>query len=131
MSSCKLCNNNKSINFQSNLKKTNPLDFQLRCRASELTRRAKIKKLPYDLKMYRVLKEIYDSQNGLCYYTNIKMNFNGYQENDQFCFVVDRKIPENGYVKENMVFCCNAINKIKSSFTISELKWWVNNIKLP
>ena len=78
--------------------------------------------------MYQVLKDIYNNQKGLCYYTNLEMNANGYQENDQFCFVVDRIIPENGYVKENMVFCCNAINKIKSSFTIPELKWWVSNI---
>lgn len=130
MCSCKLCNDEKSIKYQINLKETNPLDFQLRSRASELTRRAKMKKLPYDIKMYQVLKDIYNSQNGLCYYTNIKMNDNGYQENDQFCFVVDRIIPENGYVKYNMVFCCNAINKIKSSFTIPELKWWVDNIKI-
>lgn len=128
MSTCKLCNNEKSINFLTKLKETNLIEFQLRCRASELTRRAKMKNLPYDKKMFHTLKEIYEQQNELCYYTKIKMDDNGYQENNQFCFVVDRIIPENGYVKDNMVFCCNAINKIKSSFTISELKWWVNKI---
>jgi hypothetical protein len=129
MSSCKICNNKRSIKFYKDLKIINNLDFQLRSRASELTRRSKIKNLPYDIKMYQTLKEIYKNQNGLCYYTKIEMDTNGFKDDNPKCFVVDRIIPEKGYVKDNMVFCCNAINRIKSSFSITELKWWVDQIQ--
>lgn len=129
MGTCKKCNDKRIINFLSELKINNPVEFQLRSRASELSRRAKIKNLPYEKKMYAVLTKIYKEQNGLCYYTKLPLDATGYQENNSYCFVVDRIIPENGYVMDNMVFCCNAINKIKSSFTIDELKWWVSKLK--
>lgn len=129
MSTCKTCNNKTSMVYHNTLKEINPVDSQLRSRASEIVRRSKHKKLPYDKKMYQVLKELYNEQKGLCYYTHLPLDHSGYQDSNPYCFVVDRKIPENGYVKDNMVFSCNAINKIKSTFSIDELKWWVNQIK--
>ncbi len=130
MDSCKKCNNIKSSKFYKELKTENVLEYQLRQRASELVRRSKIKNIPYDKKMFSVLKEIYNNQNDLYYYTNLPLEYTGFSNNNLYCFVIDRIKPELGYVKENMVFCCNAINKIKSSFTIDELKWWVNQIKI-
>jgi hypothetical protein len=121
-----LCNNETSTNFFKTLKIENPLEFQLRQRATEITRRSKLKSLPCDKKMFQVLTEIYEEQNGLCYYTKIPLEVTGFHNNNPLCFVVDKIIPEKGYVKGNMVFCCNAINKIKSSFTIEELKHWVS-----
>ena len=75
--------------------------------------------------MFKILNEIYHEQKGLCYYTKVKMDNNGYETKNPLCFVVDRIIPENGYVRGNMVFCCNAINRIKSDFSIDEIKYWV------
>lgn len=129
MDSCKECNKKRSRKYYKDLKTENTLEYQLRQRASELVRRSKNKNLPYDKKMYSVLKKIYENQKGLCYYTKIPLELTGFGDNNPYCFVVDRIKPELGYIKGNMVFCCNAINKIKSSFTIEELKWWVNQIK--
>ncbi len=129
MSTCKKCNDSRTIDFLLDLKVNNPIEFQLRSRASELTRRSKLKNIPYEKKMYASLKKQYEEQNGLCYYTNLPLDATGYQMNNQYCFVVDRIEPDKGYVLGNMVFCCNAINKIKSSFSIEELKWWVSKLK--
>lgn len=128
MDTCKSCNNKRSSDYYKELKTNNLIEYQLRQRSSELTRRAKLKKLPYEKKMFKVLMELWNHQNGLCFYTKEKMDLDGFSTDNPRCFVVDRLIPENGYTKENMVFCCNAVNRIKSSFTIEELKWWVNKI---
>lgn len=130
MESCKECNNRRVTNYYKLLKDSDNLDYQLRNRASELVRRAKQKQIPYSNNMYKTLKNIYLKQNGLCYYTQLPMKTNGFQNNDPYCFVVDRVKPESGYIEDNMVFCCNAINKIKSSFSITELKWWISQIKI-
>jgi hypothetical protein len=130
MESCKTCNNNRVTLFYQDLKIKNNLEYQLRQRASEIVRRAKMKNIPYSKKMYQTLKKIYEEQNGLCYYTKIPMQTNGFEINNYYCFVIDRIKPELGYVEGNMVFCCNAINRIKSSFSIEELKWWINQINL-
>lgn len=130
MSSCKFCNNSHSRKQNKKTKENDILIYQLRQRASELVRRSKNKNIPYEKKMFHSLKEIFNHQKGLCYYTEFKLEYVGYKDNNPYCFVIDKINPELGYVKDNMVFCCNAVNKIKSSFTITELRWWVNQIKI-
>ena len=36
--------------------------------------------------------------------------------------IVDKVIPENDYIKGNVVFCINKINIAKSDFTLKEIK---------
>ena len=126
MDSCKVCNNKQSTAYGKRIKIENNLEYQLRNRAGELKRRAKGKGLPYEDKMFQTLKELYSNQNGLCYYTKLPMETNGYEQDNPYSFVVDRKNPNLGYVKDNMVFCCNCINRIKSSYTIEQIKKWVS-----
>lgn len=38
---------------------------------------------------------------------------------------IDRLIPENGYVKENIVLCIYKANTVKNDLTLSELKEWI------
>lgn len=125
METCKVCNKQQSTAYGKRIKVENNLVYQLRNRAAELKRRAKSKGLPYEEKMFNVLKELYDEQKGLCYYTKLPMKTNGFEFDDPYCFVVDKKDPTLGYVKDNMVFCCNCINRIKSSYTIDQVKQWV------
>ena len=129
MSTCKSCNSNYKKEYNSKLKKTDELTYQLRNRASELVRRSKYKNIPYEKKMFHLLKRKFEEQKGKCYYTNFDMDLSGFSVGNDYCFVVDRIDPEKGYVEENIVFCCNSINKIKSSYSLDELRWWVDQIK--
>ena len=126
MESCKGCNNKQASAYGQRIKKEDNLTYQLRNRAAELKRRAKLKGLPYEDKMFQALVKIYKEQAGLCYYTKLPMETNGFESDNPYCFVVDRKDPLLGYVESNMVFSCNCINRIKSSYTIEQVKEWVS-----
>lgn len=60
------------------------------------------------------LMKLYKKQNGLCYYTGDKMIHKSDILRDPKLISLDRKIPENGYTIDNVVFCCWEINQMKS-----------------
>lgn len=67
-------------------------------------------------------KEIYQKQNGLCFYTDIKLDLRwgvGLKRNG---FSVDRVDNNKGYVKENIVFCANFVNSAKRDLSLEEIK---------
>lgn len=127
MSTCKLCNNNISKTYQRNKRKELDVNFLLRTRAAQIKHDKNRKTIISD-DLPNLLIKAWENQNGLCYYTKLPLTFSGTYKSPYY-LVVDRIIPEKGYVDGNIALCCNAINKIKSSFTIDELKWWVNQIK--
>jgi hypothetical protein len=129
METCKTCSKKISTTYQHRIKKENNLTHQLRSRASEITRRAKMKNIPCDKHLFQILMDLYKDQKGLCYYTKLPMATHGYHVDDPLCFVVDRCDPKLGYVKSNIVFCCNCINRIKSSYTFDQVKRWVSLIQ--
>ncbi|MCX6822114.1 MAG: hypothetical protein NTW30_05040, partial [Candidatus Aenigmarchaeota archaeon] len=118
MNSCKSCNTKTCLEYKHRIRKLNNIEYQIRSRAGDIKRRAKAKNVPYEEKMFNTLMDIYHKQNGVCYYTGLKLDPSGFHDENPYCFVVDRKVPEKGYVKENMVLCCNCINRIKSSYSI-------------
>lgn len=65
------------------------------------------------------LVAIYEQQQGLCYYTGIKMVFSqGFPHIDGIS--LDKLDPTKGYNKNNVVFCCYAINTMKGARTEQE-----------
>lgn len=66
--------------------------------------------------------EQYFNQSGKCFYSDIEMRIKVGDGFDKNALSVDKIIPENGYVKGNVVFCTNRINTAKSDFTLSEIK---------
>lgn len=86
----------------------------VRCRAKELG-------VPFDLdKEYLV--SIWNNQNGKCYYTGQPMNLQaanpGKKKSPHVDFPsLDRKTPNLGYVKENVVWTLYGINRMKSDFS--------------
>ena len=66
-----------------------------------------------------------DAQEHRCFYTNEIMETklgDGIKRNQ---LSVDRIIPENGYTKENIVFCLYIVNNAKTDLTIDELRKWI------
>jgi hypothetical protein len=69
------------------------------------------------------LLELFRSQNGKCYYSGVDLIFGhrkGSQQPDSFS--LDRKYPEKGYVKGNVVYCSNLVNTAKGNQTVEEFK---------
>lgn len=96
-------------------------------KTKDYERRAKCKKVNFDLD-YIFLIDLYNKQNGNCYYTNLPMKVisekvRGVRRSAAFNIISLDRIDSNlGYVKNNVVFCLNSINMMKSNHKISDIK---------
>lgn len=74
------------------------------------------------------LVDQYKKQNGLCWYTGIPLklatteNWTSKNQADFDILSVDRVDSTLGYYKENIVFCCNAINKMKGNSSLQDIQ---------
>lgn len=63
--------------------------------------------------------EIYEKQQGLCYYTNLPINFRDYwRKNIENGVSIDRVDNNYGYILKNVVLCHKDINIMKLDFTL-------------
>lgn len=71
----------------------------------------------------KVFQEMWDAQNGQCFYTSNQMTLGlgTIRSVDPDQASVDRKDPNGGYTKENMVLCCLWVNCAKGRMTLGEL----------
>jgi hypothetical protein len=79
----------------------------------------------------KFLLDLWNSQNGICYYSSLPMKaegkikgFQGWQTPS-----LDRKTPSLGYVKGNVVWCCFAVNSFKQNLTTEEFFEKLKSIK--
>lgn len=63
------------------------------------------------------LIDLWLSQDGLCYYSDLPMEI---KPAESTSVSVERLDSNVGYTRENTVLCCNAINRMKSDFTVDE-----------
>lgn len=75
------------------------------------------------------LIELWNKQNGKCFYSGVDMILKGYGKNINNAMTIDRVDSSRGYVKGNVVLCCSIINKMKQNLTIEELINWCDLIK--
>lgn len=70
------------------------------------------------------MKEVWDSQNGICVYSNIKMIEASYKEyNDPiYTMSLDRINSDIGYIKSNIQFITIAMNYLKNSMTDEKMR---------
>lgn len=66
------------------------------------------------------IKEIYKKQNGMCYYTGIKMKLMSNTKLDPLIMSADRINPSKGYTLENTVLCCLGMNRLKGRLSVQE-----------
>lgn len=77
------------------------------------------------------LIELYNNQNGLCYYTGEVLSVGqsrGHAMKDSIS--LDRLIPEKGYVQGNVVWCSYLSNTMKQDLTESDFYSYIRNILL-
>lgn len=87
-------------------------------RAVSCNRRGSSKGLSSNI-TYTDLEELYHTQNGKCYYSNVTLTFKGKQDPDYLS--VDRIDPLKGYTKDNVVLCAIACNFLKSNYKFISL----------
>lgn len=110
-----------------NEKKFSTIDEYMKSKITNLNNKIKTKKhstiisiVPQDL------VDLFYQQGGMCFYTGIKMH-RGCGKQEPWSLSVDRKDPSCGYIKENIVLCCNCVNSFKSTFTQSEFSSFVKD----
>ena len=70
--------------------------------------RSKKDNIPFDIDIDYLL-ELYKKQDGKCFYSKIEMS----KERGDYTISIDKKEPNLGYVKGNIVLCCWLINNMK------------------
>lgn len=127
---CKECFGNyesvkKNYNKKNKTLKTD-LKVYLRNKTSGLERKCKTKNLEFDLSK-EYLFELYEKQNGKCYFTDIEIKHNlGCHQYDSIS--VERLNPNLGYIKTNVVLSCFAINSFKGMMQEKEFKMFLGII---
>lgn len=129
-----LCKDLYKGNKNPNFKHSNSILKFLITRTRDIKSRSKLKKLNFNL-TENYLYEIYLKQNGLCFYSGIPMkldrgNFKTKGQADIDALSVDRIIPEKGYIIDNIVLCCNGINKLKGNDDQNNLSLFLNKLSL-
>ena len=101
--------------------------------ANKARSRSKIKGYQTDLTT-EYLKEVWDTQNGVCPYTGIKMEISRTSQDEDIKKTpikasLDRIDPNIGYIKGNVEFVCYCVNVMKNDFTKNQMVDFINQIK--
>jgi hypothetical protein len=110
----------KTINYK------NSLEHYFNSKLSFLKRKSQKQNIPFNLEKGDLL-ELYNLQDGKCYYTDIHIFHNsGILSHDSIS--VERLNPEKGYTKENVVLCSFNINSFKGTMNEEEFKVYLDFI---
>lgn len=86
-------------------------------------RRARKKKLPFSITI-EYIKQVFESQNGQCFYSGIRLNIvkeNANDLHDPFKMTIDCLDPKLGYVDGNIVWCAYCINSLKQKMSMHQM----------
>lgn len=110
----------------------NKLEKFFKEKLSRLRSNAKKRKKDFNLFWFDLL-EIYNKQNGKCFYTGIEMELSYSVKTDKVCpptqLSVDRLDSKKGYEKKNIVLCIFCINNFKGEMSIKEFNYIISKIK--
>lgn len=86
---------------------------------------AKKRKILFDLSVNDLI-DLWEKQNGICFYTGIKMEF--FDPKKRLTVSIDRMDSNKYYTKDNIVMCCTIVNIIKHDLEHNELKFWIRSM---
>jgi len=92
----------------------------VRCRKKDKARGQVVETVNIDQ-----LMEIYDDQEGLCFYTNVSMT---HERNNLRSISVDRIDSAYGYIPGNIVLCCKGVNLMKHDHSVEQFKEFLDEI---
>jgi hypothetical protein len=119
LSYCRVCNEKRALNTRNST-----LKRKFQCKLGNIKSSAKKKGTHFNLDL-EYLEQLYNNQNGLCFYTDEEMFVDFGEGKKSNSLSVDKIIPELGYIKGNVVLCCNRINTMKCNATLDEMKKWM------
>lgn len=67
------------------------------------------------------LIDLWYKQKGKCFYTDELMQWGYGKGKSPYSASLDKIIPSNGYVKNNIVLCCNAVNTAKGNLSVNDV----------
>ena len=90
----------------------------LKLRLGAIKSNSKKKSIEFNLDIDDLIDQ-WNLQNGLCYYSGLIMKSEGKVNGFQVWQSpsIDRKVPDMGYTKGNIVWCCFSINAFKQNLT--------------
>lgn len=126
--SCKEEYLSKNPHKRGSAKNRTPLEVFFDEKATRLRSSAKKRLKDYSEEISgSFLLDLWNKQQGKCFYTNIEMSL---EPSDKLRLVsVDRVDNENGYCEGNIVLCTYAFNAFKFNLTHKEILDFVNMIK--
>lgn len=132
-SHCKNCDRKRTAKFKN--KKSETIEGRASFLLTNLNRRCRDKNLVSEIDLEYIV-ELWNKQNGKCYYTGLDMELKTTLEKtetktNKMILSIDRKNSSLGYTKDNVVLCCWCVNNIKQDLTIEELKYWASLILNP
>ena len=74
---------------------------------------------------YDDVVQIYDNQNGKCYYTGLEMVLLGAKS--PYKISIDRIDSNKNYSVDNCVLCCQCINYAKNMYSVEEFRLFLKN----
>lgn len=106
------------------------VEFYIKRRSLRMKSRAKTKGIIFDLDA-KYLLDLWNEQKGLCYYSGLPMTGSMHQEGFQSWDSpsIDRKEPNKGYTKGNVVWCVFGVNSFKQSLGVARFVEVVKSIK--
>ena len=116
---CKKCRQ-KEIQINA----SNTPEQALHYRMLRLKGTSKREGIPFDLTDTHLLS-LWERQKGLCFYTDIQLEYILREGTKPNTMSVDKIIPEKGYTIGNVVLCAYRINIIKLNVTLEEMKIWM------
>ena len=127
---CKECFSNydsvKKGYEKKNIKYKTNLGTYFSTKTSKLKSKSNDKNMGFDLTT-NFLLDLYEKQNRRCFFTNIEIKHNiGCHQHDSIS--VERLDPNKGYVEDNVVLACFAINSFKGMMNENEFKIFLNSV---
>lgn len=116
---CRSCVSGKKVNVLNN----NIEKFLMACFGARKRSALKAKQ-KFDISSEDFIKQ-YFNQKGLCFYTDVELKCRRNEGFKPEALSIDKVVPELGYIKGNVVFCCYRINSIKRDVNLNELKEWM------
>ena len=82
----------------------------------ETTRTAKVKNTDLsEEECIELVGQLYEQQNGVCAYSNLKIQLDGFEDDEEMLASLDRVDSEGHYTPENLQLVCRFINRWKSN----------------
>lgn len=118
---CKNCHNTATV-----IRRFSNEERRIKNKLARLKKSAAEDGLPFNLD-YKYMKDLLVRQQNKCFYTDQDIIFWKHAETPRRGLApsVDKIVPSDGYIKGNVVWCLDRINRMKSDVTLYEMSVWM------